>query len=210
MVLLMFSGGIDSSALLEVLLKKREEFYFDIHVHHVEIKNKAHRWTFENKACEKNISYLKNKYGEFEYTSSSVDLMFANVHYKVDSEIYMFMAGQVCKNLSNVTEVFVGWNFEDFSFEKYEGTHDKYSLHRSILLSSFYNSLAGVKVLPTVQVPFQFVEKKDIIKNMDPFLLENSFYCRQPSKEGKPCNECISCNLINESLEAILLQNFFE
>lgn len=65
-ILVMFSGGLDSTTSLYKLLKYTDH---NIYVHHINLKDNTNRWISENHACEKIITYLKNV-REFNYTQS--------------------------------------------------------------------------------------------------------------------------------------------
>jgi len=56
-VLVMFSGGLDSTTALYKLLKETD---YNIYVHHVLLKDTTSRWKYENKACHQILTYLKN------------------------------------------------------------------------------------------------------------------------------------------------------
>lgn len=65
-VLVMFSGGLDSTTALYKLLKDTD---YNIYVHHVLLKDTTSRWKYENKACHQILTYLKN-IRNFNYSQS--------------------------------------------------------------------------------------------------------------------------------------------
>ena len=65
-VLVMFSGGLDSTTALFKLLKYTN---YNIYVHHVSLKDSTSRWIYENQACEEILTFLK-QIRNFDYSQS--------------------------------------------------------------------------------------------------------------------------------------------
>ena len=65
-ILVMFSGGLDSTTSLYKLLKYTNH---NIYAHHIKLKDNSNRWVSESLACDKMIIYLKN-IRDFNYTQS--------------------------------------------------------------------------------------------------------------------------------------------
>lgn len=69
-VLVMFSGGLDSTTSLYYLLK---ETNYNIYVHHVILKDSTDRWKNELQACQNIIKILKD-IRDFDYSESTFHL----------------------------------------------------------------------------------------------------------------------------------------
>ena len=69
-ILVMFSGGLDSTTALYKLLKETKH---NIFVHHIILKDRSNRWKHELQACKNIVSYLK-KIRPFNEISSPLRL----------------------------------------------------------------------------------------------------------------------------------------
>ena len=96
-ILVMFSGGLDSTTSLYKLLKKTD---YNIYVHHIILKDNSNRWKNELISCNKIINELK-KIRNFEYSESMVDInLFSNDKLggsrQDDLIIIAFIASMIC------------------------------------------------------------------------------------------------------------------
>jgi hypothetical protein len=92
-MIVMWSGGIDSTFKLAYLLRETE---YQIHAHHVQIVNREGRSKTERAACRALRSKLKTIRG-FAYTESSID---HRQHDRIpfDMAIVAFEAGVVARS----------------------------------------------------------------------------------------------------------------
>ena len=67
--LVMYSGGLDSVALLANVLAETDHH---AHVHHIDIVNRDGRSAVENIAAVKTLDYISREYWEFDYSSSLI------------------------------------------------------------------------------------------------------------------------------------------
>ena len=96
-ILVMFSGGLDSTTALCKLLKETKH---NIYVHHIILKDNSNRWKDELTATHIIIKYL-NKIRPFEYSESTVDLRLNSIDIKGgsrhdDISTIIFIANQIC------------------------------------------------------------------------------------------------------------------
>ena len=96
-ILVMFSGGLDSTTALYKLLKETNH---NIYVHHIILKDNSNRWNDELTATNNIISYLK-KIRSFDYSESTVDLKLNALDLKGgsrhdDISTIIFIANQIC------------------------------------------------------------------------------------------------------------------
>src|ERR1051325_10054606 len=66
----MFSGGLDSTAMLVKLLEETPD---ELRVHHIRMANKEGREDAEQAAVERIVAYCRDRYRPFRYTESGLD-----------------------------------------------------------------------------------------------------------------------------------------
>jgi len=186
MILIMFSGGIDSTALLIKRLQDGDK----VLACHVIIKNKMNRWKQELTACRNIVEELQRDY-DFEYIERTVER--EGRYPLVDSHSVAFEASQIVRNRGSIiTEVNFGWNFEDDvqSEEKHLGF--KYGIPEAV----FKAALLNIK-LPKFEMPFWDVPKIELMKYLDN-IESKTFSCRNPQgpQGDQPCGNCEPCRFL--------------
>ena len=96
-ILVMFSGGLDSTTALYKLLKETKH---KIYAHHIILKDKTNRWKYELNASRNIIKYLKN-IRSLDYTESTIDIQLNSKDKKGgsrhdDNSTVIFIASQIC------------------------------------------------------------------------------------------------------------------
>ena len=192
MILILFSGGIDSTAMLKKCLTETDE---EIHAHHLILKYTRTlgnfsdwRWEPELSACRKVRDYLLASYREFVYTEAEFiedpdgrnpDL----THYCQET------VRLVQESPGKYTEALRGWHSED---------------PRAIpdMKIKFLAWHALYEADPNVKYSFPLLTwtKKEIINYLEPELLSLTLSCRFPQfvDEWLPCGDCFSCRPIKE------------
>jgi len=66
----MFSGGLDSTAMLVKLLEETKE---ELRVHHIRMVNKEGRDGAEQAAVERIVGWCRDRYRPFRYSESALD-----------------------------------------------------------------------------------------------------------------------------------------
>ena len=69
--LVMFSGGLDSTAMLVQLLAQSPE---PLRVHHIRMANRESRAAAEQAAVERIVEWCSSRYRPFRYSESALDL----------------------------------------------------------------------------------------------------------------------------------------
>ena len=69
-MLVMFSGGLDSTAMLHQLLTETDA---DLRVHHIRMANREQRAEAEQAAVERIIAWCRSRYRPFRYSESALD-----------------------------------------------------------------------------------------------------------------------------------------
>ena len=68
--LVMFSGGLDSTAMLVKLLAESAE---ELRVHHIRMANRENRAEAEQAAAERIVAWCRSRYRLFRYSESGLD-----------------------------------------------------------------------------------------------------------------------------------------
>lgn len=186
-ILVMFSGGLDSTGVLYRLMKSKEELL----VHHLYLSNKENRAEAESFAVKNVVDYMK-KIREFSYTESYHEYPSYNGNFMWDSDLYNFVAGTICASAKTIAEVAIGRTKSDTALDRSE---------------------RGTKILnilsPNVKKIFPVGEmtKKEIYEMLPKELRELTWSCRTPIyKENniemcKRCKTCLEISRINKKGE---------
>ncbi len=99
--LVMFSGGLDSVALLANLLQETDQA---LHVHHIEIQNYENRAQAENDAVRRTLAHFRQHYREFSYSSSKSEFPLGRGG-GFDLTLVLFTAARVHTALGRVVDI---------------------------------------------------------------------------------------------------------
>jgi len=215
----MFSGGIDSTAVLKRLLVETDKNIFAHHIHIISGEGEGKFYTSETAAVNQIIPYMKNNYRDFNYSESTIDILQINpliynfprlmkervweynshqiirgVMWDIQVCVYM---GSILANYIDAIELFGGFCIEDFQVGGQE----------------LYNRLKGCdKISEGVWYPHKPVtltwlngneSKIKSINYLGKELLDMTWGCRKPQGEAWPytiCNECKTCKQIETAL----------
>ena len=196
-VLLLFSGGIDSTYLLYYYLSQTN---VPVHVHYISMRYPhIQRWKKEDQASASILQYFRQHYRPFE-SSDSINHMDAWEWVGMDSNIQLTTAARIAPNLSGeLVTVVRGRCAGDILPDPEEETakvqqrdelwsalHKSITpLHRDRVNSTHYCPLADSNVC-----------KKDIIQTLPAELLSLCWSCRTPEmRDGvlQACSHCHTC-----------------
>ena len=180
-ILLMFSGGLDSTAVFYKLIKENKSLY----VHHMHLINKENRMEAESIAVKKVCDYMK-QFGNFIYSESHHDLPAFRKNFMWDSDLYNFMAGSICKSLSDVEFVALGMTKSDLS----PSVSDR--ANRGTKIFESFGSSAK-KIYPIIEMT-----KKEIYDYLPEDLRQLTWSCRTPIYENGTILECNKCKTCRE------------
>lgn len=178
-ILLMFSGGLDSTGVFYKLMMDKRK----IHVHHLHLMNKENRQAAEDIAVKKICEYMK-KIGFFEYTESRHEYPCYNSSFIWDSDIYNFIAGTICLSLPKIKEVAIGRTKTD------SGLDINKRAERGTKIFESFNTKAK-KTYPLIDYT-----KKEIYNFLPEDLRVLTWSCRTPIYNGeniKKCGRCKAC-----------------
>ena len=192
-ILLMFSGGIDSTYLLYHYLRDTSH---PVHAHHVSIRYPhLQRWRAEDPASEKIVGWCKENVRDFEYSSSRFDLDFTRVGW--DSDLQLLVASTVALNLGpgRIT-VALGWSTEDLQRPQVRDRQDRDVT--TDLWHALRKSLVGTDLNEEIAMPIveRGLSKADVIADLPTELLGLTWSCRRPKFVDdipRPCRACHAC-----------------
>lgn len=188
-ILLMFSGGLDSTAALYHLLTDIKYKEFDIHALHLNIRNVENRALAEKHACANIVKWLRAnpKYRKFEYSECSIEYPAINEQFMFDHYVLSFFAGYFTSLSTNIKHVALGVNKDDVVVASTETIQN--------IFNSFHNNLKNAnesyKIFPIIDYT-----KKELKELLPINLSSLTWSCRKPIYEkaiAKQCGQCKSC-----------------
>jgi hypothetical protein len=206
-ILLMLSGGLDSSYLLYYLLVDTN---YEIHTHHISLRYDVEpRWAEEDTATNNVINYCQ-KIRNFSSSESRFDFRgFGHVGW--DSDLQVLVAARVAPNLRKKVRVAIGWTCDSVN-----KLIVKSRLERNVTANIWTACRNSVdkperRKLLNEKLWFPLVDmgmyKKDILRNCPDDLVDLTWSCRKPvKKDGKsvPCGKCFVCKEILAARKSIL------
>lgn len=190
--LVLFSGGIDSTAALWHVLNNTDD-YGKVHVHHIHIQNIEARWKAEAVAAQAVLQYLrKHAPAPFTVSESSINTPHFGQNFLYDSEIISFMTGYMTSRDPFITKVVIGATGTDFSMGGSQAVARGKAIHNAFHLKEGDHS-ATVK-----EYPHSNLTKEQVYNTLPPDLAALTWSCRTPHYiDGKPieCGRCKTCVL---------------
>ena len=184
--LVMYSGGLDSVALLANVLAETDHH---VHVHHIEIVNRDGRSEIENIAVEKTLDYIRREYRDFDYSSSRNEF---NIGWGggTDLQLALFTAGRLTTALEGMVDIVFTGHIQPPFWELSEGA--------AILNAVFIQRKQKPEWLwPLSKIDGAFgMRKVHIWESIPPELAEMTWSCRRPVMVGddiQVCNDCHAC-----------------
>lgn len=184
----MFSGGLDSTAMLVQLLVASEE---PLRVHHIRMENREMRAGAEQAAVQSIVAWCRSRYRPFQYSESALDFR-ALEAIPIDYLCIAFVACQVAIDTPGCTRIAVGalaadTDIENRSARQRRVFEEMYACYRARKLGE-----------PAVEwtYPVYRRTKAELAAALPPALVELTWSCRRPvSVAGKfqPCGACKAC-----------------
>jgi 7-cyano-7-deazaguanine synthase in queuosine biosynthesis len=187
--LAMFSGGIDSTAMLvKLLAEPREEMRDELHVHHIRMANREGRDAAEQRAVEGIIAWCRAHYRPFRYSESGLDFR-ALEAIPIDYLSIAFVACQVAIDTPRCTRIAVGALAADTDIENR-------SARQRRVFDVMYECYRARKLgEPRVEwvYPVYHTPKHELAAALPGELLDLTWSCRRPLEGMRPCLECKAC-----------------
>jgi 7-cyano-7-deazaguanine synthase in queuosine biosynthesis len=187
-ILAMYSGGLDSLGMIYKLLTDPEYKEYNIHVHHVHIKNIERRDEAEKVFVGIALTELKRLGFKFAYSESYISSRPYNGNFLYDSDTINFFAGYVCSTNPDIVKVSVGMQSNDANHRLEE---------RLVRANNIFKAFTKVeKIFPVLDM-----SKREIYNSL-PETLRNKFWsCRRPvysETSIDPCGMCDTCIKLKE------------
>jgi 7-cyano-7-deazaguanine synthase in queuosine biosynthesis len=200
-VLLMLSGGLDSTYMLHHYLTETE---FQVHAHHIAIRYPhLPRWQQEGPAVKKIVAYCRHNYRPFEYSESYFGMGFTH-DVGWDSDLQLLVASKVVLNLPpDPTFVALGWCEADLARPEVAARSAQEitpNVWRSLWASiGSRPHIERELAMPLVDMK---LSKTDIAKRLPMDLLKLCWSCRAhaAAASDRPCGQCGSCRVNHAAL----------
>jgi 7-cyano-7-deazaguanine synthase in queuosine biosynthesis len=186
--LAMFSGGLDSTAMLVSLLAETGD---DLRVHHIRLANREQRAEAEQMAVERIVAWCRERYRPFRYSASALD--FAELEaIPIDYLCVAFVACQVAIDTPGCDRIAVAALARDTDIENR-------STRQRRVFDALYECYRARK-LGESRVewiyPVYHASKQELAARLPAELLRLTWSCRRPvaTAEGfRPCGACKAC-----------------
>jgi len=183
--LVMFSGGLDSTAMLVKLLAETGDA---LRVHHIRMSNKEKRDLAEQRAVEGILAWCRARYRPFRYSESGLDFTELQA-IPIDYLSIAFVACQVAIDTPGCTRVAIGalaadTDIANRSARQRRVFEEMYACYRAVKLGE-----AQVDwIYPVYHAP-----KAELAAALPQELLDLTWSCRRPVGGFKPCGACKAC-----------------
>ena len=193
-ILLMFSGGVDSTGALYKLLT--DEKYKDLYViaYHINLINAENKHKAEARACKKIISYLRKKGFEFDYFESTVDFTgFRRMPW--DTEACFCMGAMLAQSDYEIKYATTGTNATDPINEyltEFPEERDRFYKVFKYITKSPQRNYEPINILTVME----HMTKKEVWNMLPKQLRKMTWYCRNPKylkNKIETCGYCEQC-----------------
>lgn len=189
-VVLMYSGGLDSVALLANLLAATDH---EIHVHHIVLDNGERRAGAENQAVAATYEWCREHLRTFDASESGHTFPTGGGAGGWDTSLTMFTAARVTRWLwESPVDVIVTGHIRSGFRELAEGE----SVFHAALQARRRRDPDWLRPLARLTATTQPERKADIASSIPADLVERSWWCRRPVEAGGtwiPCEGCHAC-----------------
>jgi 7-cyano-7-deazaguanine synthase in queuosine biosynthesis len=186
--LVMFSGGLDSTAMLVKLLAETPQ---ELRVHHIRMANREGRADAEQAAVERIVAWCRGRYRAFRYSESALDFRELEA-IPIDYLCIAFVACQVAIDTPGCNRIAVAALARDTDIENR-------SARQRRVFDALYECYRARKLgEPEVQwtYPVYHAGKAELAALLPRELLELTWSCRRPVRHGegfRPCGACKAC-----------------
>src|SRR2546421_4102522 len=183
--LVMFSGGLDSTAMLVKLLNETDD---ELRVHHIRMHNREQRAAAEQAAVERIVAWCRDRYRPFRYSESGLDFA-ALQAIPIDYVSIAFVACQVAIDTPRCNRIAVAALSRDTDIENR-------SARQRRVFDSLYECYRARKLgEPEVQwvYPVYHATKRELAAALPPQLVQLTWSCRRPVRDGEGWRACGAC-----------------
>ena len=189
-ILVMLSGGLDSTGMLWKLIKESRSF----HVHHMNLFNQENRAKVESVAIKNILKYV-GCYSTFGYSESTHYYPTYNNCFMYDSDIVAFISGTICLSMPSIKHIAIGMTKNDT-----EGPSLTSRIERSTKIISAFT--AATKIYPVMNM-----SKREIYESLPSDLRDLTWSCRTPIYKDNTaisCDKCSTCESLEEMKKEVL------
>ena len=189
--LVMFSGGLDSTAMLVKLLAEERE---ELRVHHIRMINRERRHLAESRAVGAIVAYCRAHYRAFRYSESALDFSTLEA-IPIDYLSIAFVACQVAIDTPGCNRVAVGALAADTDIV------NRTARQRRVFEETYACYRARKLGEPRVDwiFPVYHTPKAELAASLPQELLDLTWSCRRPIDGFRPCTTCKAC-LVRQGL----------
>jgi 7-cyano-7-deazaguanine synthase in queuosine biosynthesis len=183
--LVMFSGGLDSTAMLVKLLGESAD---ELRVHHIRMMNREKRDLAEQRAVNSIVAYCRARYRPFRYCESALDFT-ALEAIPIDYLSIAFVACQVAIDTPDCNRIAVGSLATDTDIVNRTARQKRvfeemYACYRARKLGEPQVDW----IFPVYDLP-----KAALAAALPHELLDLTWSCRRPVDGLRPCMVCKAC-----------------
>ena len=186
----MYSGGLDSTAMLVKLLAGTTD---ELRVHHIRLQNLEGRAAAEQAAVEAILAFCRARYRPFRYSESGLDFTQLEA-IPIDYLSIAFVACQVAIDTPGCDRIAVAALASDTDIANRSARQQRvfeemYACYRARKLGE-----------PRVEwvLPVYHTPKAELAAGLPPELLDLTWSCRRPVETAKgfrPCMTCKACKV---------------
>lgn len=187
--LVMYSGGLDSTAMLVKLLAETKD---ELRVHHIRMANRESRADAEQAAVERIVAWCGSRYRPFRYSESALDFAALDA-IPIDYLCIAFVACQVAIDTPGCNRIAVAALARDTDIENR-------SARQRRVFDTLYECYRARKLgEPEVQwiYPVYTATKAELAAALPRQLVDLTWSCRRPLRESngafRPCGTCKAC-----------------
>lgn len=202
-ILCLYSGGIDSTAMLWKITQDSQYSDYDILVHHVHIINQTNRFNAEKKAVDKIIPLLKKYNKRIFFSSTLIDLSFMENKIPIDANLYGFVAANLINIDNTIKYIAVGRTLDDKNSGGSQHVQIIDCIENAISQINYMNDTPSQAICIT---PIVELTKKELWLMLPEEIKPLTWSCRVPTKQTSennetiytPCQKCHACLAIKE------------
>ena len=184
----MFSGGLDSTAMLVKLLTESED---ELRVHHIRLANREERVDTDQAAVVRIVAWCRSRYRPFRYSESAMDFRELQA-IPIDYVCIAFVACQVAIDTPRCNRIAVAALARDTDIENR-------SARQRRVFDTLYECYRARKLgEPQVEwiYPVYHASKRELAAALPSELRELTWSCRRPVRTAEqwlPCGACKAC-----------------
>jgi hypothetical protein len=183
----MYSGGLDSTAMLVRLLRETTD---DLRVHHIRMVNREGRADAEQAAVEAILAWCRSRYRPFRYSESGLDFSTLEA-IPIDYVSVAFVACQVAIDTPGCTRIAVGTLARDLDEMKRSVTADQRRVFGA-MYECYRARKLGEPVVDWIY-PVYALTKPQIASLLEPEVRRLTWSCRRPVQTPAGLRECGTC-----------------